>query len=604
MPALEIWADGVLETSTMISSSGSMIGLTINFAGALPSSLGFTFDDAFVEAGRRVEIQSVKINNRHINVGNYLSDNDLSKGDTATVDVGTSDYIFDPSEPDPTDFACDTIYLTNSADRYRNYSGADLVIDGQDGRDSILVGSGADRITSGAGNDMIRSGGGNDLLYGVGGNDRLYGGEGDDEIYGGNDDDQLYGEDGDDELFGNEGNDKIVGGIGLDTLAGGQGNDRIFGGIGDDIIYGDEGDDVVVAGTGNDTIDGGDGADMLRGGDGDDIIDGGVGNDVIFGGLGSNILYGRDGNDIIYGASDQNIIYGNAGVDTIYSGSLESLDDTISNILANNAGVVYSSETNSFYQYISTDVTWVTAMSSSVSSTLVGLPSVNGHLLTITSALENSYIDTYLGVEDSWLAATDITTEGEWFWVDGPESNTQFWTGGASGSSVNSLYSEWAPSEPSNFVSTWDYGVILGSGDWLADRNIAPGGFVIEWEADSLLTTVDRTFIDSGAGADSIYLADGVDVISFSDASSIDTIYDFDITDRDSLDIDDIISYDPLNDDLSDFIQLAESGGNTTMSIDANGLTGGASFTDIAVLDGVTGLDVQAMISGENLIVA
>ncbi len=41
---------------------------------------------------------------------------------------------------------------------------------------------------------------------------------------------------------------------------------------------------------------------------------------------------------------------------------------------------------------------------------------------------------------------------------------------------------------------------------------------------------------------------------------------------------------------INEFVQFAVSGGNTTVSVDANGAAGGASFTPLATLQGVTDL--------------
>ena len=101
MPSLEIWEDGVLDSTHAISSTGTNIMVTINFPGTLPTSLEFRFNDALPEAGRTIEIQSVKINDRHVNtLCNYLSIDSLTNGGAAgVVDVPNSSFLFDPSEP-------------------------------------------------------------------------------------------------------------------------------------------------------------------------------------------------------------------------------------------------------------------------------------------------------------------------------------------------------------------------------------------------------------------------------------------------------------------------------------------------------------------------
>ena len=103
-PSLEIWEDGILDSTHAVSASGTTISVTINYGGALPTSLALTFNDGFAAAGRTIEIRSVKINDMYVNVGNYLSSDSLTKGQSGNVDVTTSDYIFDNSDPAGAEF--------------------------------------------------------------------------------------------------------------------------------------------------------------------------------------------------------------------------------------------------------------------------------------------------------------------------------------------------------------------------------------------------------------------------------------------------------------------------------------------------------------------
>ncbi len=62
-------------------------------------------------------------------------------------------------------------------------------------------------------------------------------------------------------------------------------------------------------------------------------------------------------------------------------------------------------------------------------------------------ATENDWLRstaTSLGMGALWLGATDWTTEGSWEWPDG----TAFWTGGANGSPVGGVYTNWGPNDP------------------------------------------------------------------------------------------------------------------------------------------------------------
>ena len=319
----EIWAEGSLLSSHSVNSTGSTISVTIPFGGAMPSSLAFEFSDTDGSTTDQIEIRSVKINNQHVNIGNFLSSNILNDGDTATVNVTDGDFVFDNPDPAASEFTTGaTQTFTAGEDFYNNFDGTTAeIFDTLGGNDYAHTGSGDDKIAGGAGNDVLRGGAGNDLIFGGADNDRLYGMDGDDRLYGGTGDDRLYGNDGNDELYGGDGDDRLVGHDGEDILTGGAGADKLTGGSGVDFLFGGDDNDQLTGGSGDDTLDGGDGDDLIYGGIGDDHINGGDGADQIIGQSGVDIIHGDDGNDIIYlntgdfVAGEQ--IYGGAGSDTL-----------------------------------------------------------------------------------------------------------------------------------------------------------------------------------------------------------------------------------------------------------------------------------------------
>ncbi len=163
------------------------------------------------------------------------------------------------------------------------------VLVGTEGNDTIF-------LTPGQGfNREILLLGGNDILQAPNINDPLIvnGNEGDDTITGGLNNDTLFGGRGNDRIFGDAGNDLIFGNLGDDLLEGGLGNDILYGGQGDDILYGDDGNDTLFGDRGNDILRGNAGVDYLIGGEGDDsfVLEPSQANrdfrqvDVIFGGF-------------------------------------------------------------------------------------------------------------------------------------------------------------------------------------------------------------------------------------------------------------------------------------------------------------------------------
>jgi hypothetical protein len=88
------------------------------------------------------------------------------------------------------------------------------------------------------------------------------------------------------------------------------------------------------------------------------------------------------------------------------------------------------------------------------------------------------------------------------------------------------------------------------------------------------------------------------------DASHSSTIADYSTSDGDVIDISNLLTgYDPVNDNLSDFVQLTTSGSNTLIKVDTDGTGTGHAMAQIATLSGVTGLNLNDLVDSGHLIV-
>lgn len=116
------------------------------------------------EGGSSIEVQSIKINNKYVNVSNYLSADSLINGASAVVDIPSANFIFDSSNPAASEFTTGaTRTLTGGADSVRAYSvSTDEVYDALGGRDILYSGSGDDKISGGAGANNMFGGTGSD----------------------------------------------------------------------------------------------------------------------------------------------------------------------------------------------------------------------------------------------------------------------------------------------------------------------------------------------------------------------------------------------------------------------------------------------------------
>lgn len=158
-----------------------------------------------------------------------------------------------------------------------------------------------------------------------------------------------------------------------------------------------------------------------------------------------------------------------------------------------NNGVRYSADTGNFYQYVDSNVKYWQAEAAANAAQLNG---VNGHMVTITSAAENTFVDSIIG-NHVWLGANDLVVEGEWRWVAGPENGIQFSQGG---NPVNGMYENWNGSEPNS--ANRDRAILHTNGRWYDEGNNSNRRYVIEWENGDYGIINNSAFTISHSAAD------------------------------------------------------------------------------------------------------
>ncbi len=122
--------------------------------------------------------------------------------------------------------------------------------------------------------------------------------------------------------------------------------------------------------------------------------------------------------------------------------------------------------------------------------------------------------------------------------------------------------------------------------------------------ADIIFGQEGNDIIAGGAGTDILYGGTGADIFLFKTYSEgVDTIKDFDATEGDVVDLSALLTgYDALTQDIADFVISTEIGGDTIISIDQSGESGVSGLVDVAILEGVTGFDLDTLTKTDTMV--
>jgi Ca2+-binding RTX toxin-like protein len=552
-------------------------------------------------------------------------------------------------------------YGTQYGDTIYGLGGADYIYAHQ-GDDTVYGGDGNDEIYGGLGNNILHGDDGDDLIYG-GENDIIYGGAGNDTLMAESGDDILNGGTGNDNLYGGIGSDTFVftEGDGVDQIFDASRSDiiKLTGVSSEDVrvwmyfassnymrlelMYGDS--DVVrilttatnppyghelyspigsivfddntvwdmtsgltLTGTSSgeygfgteygDTIYGLGGNDYLYAHRGDDTVYGGDGNDEIFGGLGNNILHGDDGDDLIYGG-ENDTIYGGAGNDTLMA---ESGDDILNGGTGNDN--LYGGSGSDTFVFTEGDgVDQIFDASRSDIIKLTGVASEDVRVWMHFSHWTYMRIDVMYGDSDVIRILTSSSLQ-----------NSELYS--PIGSIVFDDNTVWDMTSGLTLKGTDDgeYGFGTEYGDTI--YGLGGNDYLYAHRGDDTVYGGDGNdeifggdgddVIYGGNGADILYGGNGSDRFVFAEynAHDADGVYDFSLVGGDQVDLSGLLNlYDPLSDNLSDYVSITESGGSSLIYVDRDGAAGSHGSVLVATLTWVTGLGTLASLVNNNTLI-
>lgn len=486
-----------------------------------------------------------------------------------------------------------------------------------------------------------------DNTNGLGG-DVLDGGAGADTLIGSANDDTFVVDNAGDALTSNGGNDIVnssvtydlgVSAPTLNTLnLTGAGNINGTGTGGNDFLTGNAGINQLFGLGGNDQLDGMGGADLMNGGDGDDtffvdnagdqVVEGAGGasgedtvntsvsftlgnnveNGVWVGGLGGTITGNALDNQLEAGGKHKGVVTlnGGAGSDTLINSGFGSVV-----FVVDNAGDSVQGSAPGF-DTVQSSVSFDMGVQGDLNVddlVLTGKLAINGtgnaNFNNITgNAAANTLNDggggddilNGLGGNDTYIVNSAGTTVNDTSGIDTVQTSVSFDLS-VNGTTVENLLAFGG----SDITLTGNALKNTITGDAGGDALNGLGG------NDILLGGVSNDILDGGTGKDTMNGGGGNDTYHFSAAvanANADIINGgFDTgAGGDVLDVSDILV--GYNGNVTEYVQITQSGANTIVKVDVNGLAGPGGFITLVTLNGVNlGTDEAALVATNNLVV-
>ena len=147
-----------------------------------------------------------------------------------------------------------------------------------------------------------------------------------------------------------------------------------------------------------------------------------------------------------------------------------------------------------YYEFIDESRTWSSALSRAGQLSFDpdgagGQAPIQGHLVTITSAQEQGFLNQQFGNSGwYWIAAGDVAVEGTWRWNAGPENGSLL------------TFTNWRPGEPNNGVGFFEEDQAVanynGVGLWNDWVGFVSTNFIVEYgPASPAVATPEPTSI-------------------------------------------------------------------------------------------------------------